>query len=164
MTKTAGEVESRRCRRYCRSSRSCWCSAFVIAPHLSSILLLFPFGSSPFACRNDAFTLGAELAMSPMGESRGERLTKSRKLPVVIGLSFLLGFIITISEPDLPGSGESGSGCAEHDADLVRSMRSRRISCCGTDANAVLRWHFRRCCLSFTAWCLYWRCSCRRLF
>lgn len=37
------------------------------------------------------------------------------------------------------GSGESGSGCAEHDADLVRSMRSRRISCCGIAANAVLR-------------------------
>lgn len=37
------------------------------------------------------------------------------------------------------GSGESGSGCAEHDADLVRSMRSRRISCRGTAANAVLR-------------------------
>ena len=47
------------------------------------------------------FTLGAELAMSPMGERVGTCLTKSRKLPVVIGLSFLLGFIITISEPDL---------------------------------------------------------------
>ena len=37
------------------------------------------------------------------------------------------------------GSGESGSGCAEHDADLVRCMRSRRISCRGIAANAVLR-------------------------
>ena len=47
------------------------------------------------------FTLGAELAMTPIGERMGAGLTRSRKLWLVIGGSFLLGAIITISEPDL---------------------------------------------------------------
>ena len=47
------------------------------------------------------FTLGAELAMTPMGERVGSSLTKCRKLPILAALTFILGFIITISEPDL---------------------------------------------------------------
>ena len=39
--------------------------------------------------------------MSPMGERVGTAMTQSKKLWVVVALSFLLGFIITISEPDL---------------------------------------------------------------
>ena len=74
---------------------------FVIAPISSSILLCFLLGAVLLLAGMMLFTLGAELAMSPMGERVGTCLTKSRKLPVVIGLSFLLGFIITISEPDL---------------------------------------------------------------
>ena len=74
---------------------------FVIASISSSILLCFLLGAVLLLAGMMLFTLGAELAMSPMGERVGTCLTKSRKLPVVIGLSFLLGFIITISEPDL---------------------------------------------------------------
>ena len=47
------------------------------------------------------FTTGAETAMTPMGERIGTAMTKTKKLGVVITLSFLLGFIITVSEPDL---------------------------------------------------------------
>lgn len=36
-----------------------------------------------------------------MGERVGAVLTRSRKLPVILGVGFLLGFLITISEPDL---------------------------------------------------------------
>ena len=39
--------------------------------------------------------------MSTMGERVGTAMTQSKKLWVVVALSFLLGFIITISEPDL---------------------------------------------------------------
>ena len=45
--------------------------------------------------------LGAEMSMSPMGERIGTRIAQSKRLPVIIGLCFVLGFIITISEPDL---------------------------------------------------------------
>ena len=39
--------------------------------------------------------------MTPMGERIGTKLTNTRKISVVIVLCFILGFIITISEPDL---------------------------------------------------------------
>ena len=39
--------------------------------------------------------------MTPMGERIGTKLTNIRKISVVIVLCFILGFIITISEPDL---------------------------------------------------------------
>ena len=47
------------------------------------------------------FTLGAEMSMTPMGERVGSMLTRSQKLFLIIGIGFLLGFLITISEPDL---------------------------------------------------------------
>ncbi len=47
------------------------------------------------------FNLGADMAMTPMGEHVGEGLTKSRKLGVLLAVSFVMGLLITIAEPDL---------------------------------------------------------------
>lgn len=47
------------------------------------------------------FTLGADTAMTPIGNKVGSQITKSRKVWVLVFVSFLLGVIITISEPDL---------------------------------------------------------------
>lgn len=74
---------------------------FAVAPISPSILLCFLMGAVLLLVGMMFFTLGAEVAMSPMGERIGTCLTKSKKLWLVLGLSFLLGFIITISEPDL---------------------------------------------------------------
>lgn len=74
---------------------------FGAAPISPSILLCFLMGAVLLIVGMMFFTLGAEVAMTPMGERVGTSLTKSKKLWVVICLSFLLGFIITISEPDL---------------------------------------------------------------
>ena len=75
--------------------------SFTIAPISPSILLRFLIGGILLIAGIVFFTLGAELAMSPMGERVGTAMTQSKKLWVVVALSFLLGFIITISEPDL---------------------------------------------------------------
>lgn len=74
---------------------------FAVAPISPSILLCFLMGAVLILVGMMFFTLGAEVAMTPMGERIGTCLTKSKKLWLVLGLSFLLGFIITISEPDL---------------------------------------------------------------
>lgn len=74
---------------------------FSVAPISPSILLCFLMGAVLLITGMMFFTLGAEIAMTPMGEQVGSCMTRTRKLPVIIGLSFLLGFIITISEPDL---------------------------------------------------------------
>lgn len=74
---------------------------FSVAPISPSILLCFLMGAVMLIIGMMFFTLGAEVSMTPMGEKVGVCMTRSKKLLVVIGLSFLLGFIITISEPDL---------------------------------------------------------------
>ncbi len=75
--------------------------SFTIAPLPPSILLLFLFGAVLLVVGMMFFTLGAELSMTPMGEKVGSRMASTRNLGLVIFLCFLLGFIITISEPDL---------------------------------------------------------------
>ena len=47
------------------------------------------------------FTLGADTAMTPIGERVGAHMTRSRKLWVVVLVGFLMGVIVTVSEPDL---------------------------------------------------------------
>ena len=74
---------------------------FSIAPVSPGILLCFLMGAVLILIGMMFFTLGAELAMTPMGERVGSCLSRSRNLLVIVSLVFLLGFIITISEPDL---------------------------------------------------------------
>ena len=75
--------------------------SFTTAPLSPSVLLCFLMGAVLILVGMMFFTTGAETAMTPMGERIGTAMTKTKKLGVVITLSFLLGFIITVSEPDL---------------------------------------------------------------
>lgn len=74
---------------------------FTIAPMPNSILMAFIIGAILLIVGMMFFTLGAELAMTPMGERVGTKLTQSKNIVMIISLSFILGLIITISEPDL---------------------------------------------------------------
>ena len=47
------------------------------------------------------FNLGADVAMTPMGVQVGSGLSRSRKLWLLLTVSFLLGVLITVAEPDL---------------------------------------------------------------
>lgn len=47
------------------------------------------------------FSMGADMAMTPMGEYTGAGLTKSKKLLLLISVCFLMGLLITVAEPDL---------------------------------------------------------------
>lgn len=47
------------------------------------------------------FNLGADLAMTPMGEFVGSGLTKTGKMGVLFSVSFAMGLLITVAEPDL---------------------------------------------------------------
>ena len=74
---------------------------FSVAPISGSILLCFLLGAAMIIVGVMFFTLGAEASMTPMGERVGAAVTRSRSLPLIIGMGFLLGVLITISEPDL---------------------------------------------------------------
>ena len=47
------------------------------------------------------FNLGADMAMTPMGVQVGAGLSKSRNMGLLFSVSFLLGVLITVAEPDL---------------------------------------------------------------
>jgi len=74
---------------------------FTIAPVPTEVLLAFLVGAVLLIVGMGLFTLGADTAMTPIGERVGAHMTKSRKLSVVVIVSFLMGVIITVSEPDL---------------------------------------------------------------
>lgn len=47
------------------------------------------------------FSLGAEISMIPMGNKLGQKLITSKKMWLLLLTSFIIGFLITIAEPDL---------------------------------------------------------------
>ncbi len=75
--------------------------AFTVAPLPNQVLLSFLMGAVLLIVGMGLFTLGADMAMTPIGERVGAHMTKSRKLWLIVIVSFLLGVIITVSEPDL---------------------------------------------------------------
>ncbi len=75
--------------------------SLTIAPVTPSTLLCFLFGSVLVMLGMMFFTLGAEMSMTPMGEKVGSKMTQTKNVVLIVFLSFVLGVIITISEPDL---------------------------------------------------------------
>lgn len=57
-----------------------------------AVLLIFGMGF---------FQLGAEMAMTPIGEGIGVQISKTKNVFFVLLIGFVMGVIITISEPDL---------------------------------------------------------------
>ena len=47
------------------------------------------------------FNLGADLAMTPMGEHIGSGLTKSKSITLLLSVCLAMGIFITVAEPDL---------------------------------------------------------------
>ena len=74
---------------------------FTIAPLEPGILLAFLLGAVLLITGMMFFTLGAEMSMTPIGENVGISMTQTKKLWLMILLTFVLGFVVTISEPDL---------------------------------------------------------------
>lgn len=74
---------------------------FTIAPIPPSILMTFLVGAVLLIVGMLFFNVGVEMSMTPIGERVGSIMTKSKNVFIVILISFIMGFIITISEPDL---------------------------------------------------------------
>jgi hypothetical protein len=76
-------------------------ASVIFVPMSAGIVVMFLVGAALLIIGMGFFTLGADMAMMPMGEGIGAELTKGRSVPVAVGISFLMGLIITIAEPDL---------------------------------------------------------------
>ena len=75
-------------------------SIFVIPMELGSVVM-FLTGTLMLIVGMGFFQLGAEMAMTPLGEGVGVQISKMKKLLTVLLTGFLMGVIITVSEPDL---------------------------------------------------------------
>ena len=73
----------------------------TIVPMPTHVVMVFLYSCILLMIGMVFFTIGSEQAMEPMGNHVGTRITKTRKLWLILPLGFLLGFMITISEPDL---------------------------------------------------------------
>ncbi len=74
---------------------------FFMVPVPNSALMAFVVGAVLLVFGMGLFTLGTDLAMTPIGEHVGAAITRSKKLWIVVLVSLLIGILITVSEPDL---------------------------------------------------------------
>lgn len=64
-------------------------------------VLTFIFASLIIILGIALFNIGADISMTPMGKSVGSGLTQQRKLGLLLSVSFIIGLLVTIAEPDL---------------------------------------------------------------
>ncbi len=74
---------------------------FTIVPIESGMFLSFVVGAVFVVVGMGLFTLGADTAMTPIGEYVGTSVMKTKKIWLIIPICFIVGVLITIAEPDL---------------------------------------------------------------
>ena len=74
---------------------------FSITPIPPSILVTFLIGALFLVVGMLLFNVGVESSMTPIGERVGAIMTRSKNVIVMVAISFIMGIVITISEPDL---------------------------------------------------------------
>ncbi len=74
---------------------------FTITPIPPSILVTFLIGAVLLILGMLLFNVGVESSMTPIGERVGAIMTRSKNVFIMVAISFIMGVVITISEPDL---------------------------------------------------------------
>ena len=67
----------------------------------SGVLVLFLFGTIFLILGMSFFTVGSTISMEPLGDGIGKMLSKKLFILIPVAICFVLGFLITVSEPDL---------------------------------------------------------------
>ncbi len=67
----------------------------------TGVLVLFLFGTAFLILGMSFFTVGSTISMEPLGDGIGKTLSKKMVLLIPLAICFVLGFLITVSEPDL---------------------------------------------------------------
>lgn len=75
--------------------------SILLVPLTTGAIMMFFFGALLLIVGMGMFQLGAEMAMSPLGENIGAKISKSKSIITIIAIAFALGTLITIAEPDL---------------------------------------------------------------
>ncbi|MCF0135102.1 MAG: DUF1538 domain-containing protein [Lachnospiraceae bacterium] len=75
--------------------------SLILVPVHSGLILSFLIGTVMIIAGMALFSIGADSAMAQIGTHIGSRLTATKKIGLIVLVSFLLGVIITVAEPDL---------------------------------------------------------------
>ncbi len=67
----------------------------------AGVLVLFLFGTILLIMGMSFFTVGSTISMEPLGDGIGKSLNKNSKILIPLIVCFVLGLLITVSEPDL---------------------------------------------------------------
>ncbi len=67
----------------------------------TGVLVMFFLGTVMLILGMSFFTVGSGISMEPLGDGLGKSLGKHRKVLIPLVICFILGFFITVSEPDL---------------------------------------------------------------
>lgn len=74
----------------------------IFAAKLPALVLgRFVFGGILLIFGLTIFLLGVDLGIQPFGERAGAALTEKRNLPLLLTSAFIIGFLVTIAEPDI---------------------------------------------------------------
>lgn len=87
--------------------------SMTFTPLNSGTFVLFMVGVVLLILGLGCFTLGADMSMLVIGEKIGSAMTHSRKIWLIALLSFVIGIIVTIAEPDLQILAEQVPAVAE---------------------------------------------------
>ena len=74
---------------------------FIFVPMDVGLMLSFVLATALLIAGMALFTLGAEMSMTRIGNHIGAKMTRFRRLGLILLLSFVLGIAITVAEPDL---------------------------------------------------------------
>lgn len=72
-----------------------------IAPLSPAALVLFLFGALLLILGMGFFTMGVDMSMIPMGEGIGAQMSRAKRILIPLLACFVLGFLVTMAEPDL---------------------------------------------------------------
>ncbi len=73
----------------------------MVTPLPTGQLLGFLIGALYIIVGTGLFTMGADSSMTIIGNRIGSTLTRSKNLPLILAISFVLGVAVTVAEPDL---------------------------------------------------------------
>jgi hypothetical protein len=74
---------------------------FFVFPLPKTILMDFLIGGILLILGLSVFLLGAEIGMVPIGQKVGSSLTRKRNLPLILVIGFVVGFALSVAEPDI---------------------------------------------------------------
>ena len=89
-------------------------SLFSVSPIMAIVVLLhwtviplgetlwsFLVGGALLIVGLSIFLLGTDIAMVPIGQKAGAALTSRKNMPLMLGAGFVIGFLVTVAEPDV---------------------------------------------------------------